>query len=105
MIYTLSRAAVRCIEEIVRYTDTNFGTEQTQIYVAGLFNSFERLSKNPRIGRPYDSTRRRHIYENHQIYYRITKTGILIVDIRNARQVPPEPLGRIPIILVRSRLR
>ena len=90
MIYDLSRKARSQIEEIIRYTDEYFGTEQTVEYVRGLYHSFDILSDNPRMGRQYDERRRRYIYRSHQVYYRILKDRILIVDIRNSRQSPPE---------------
>ena len=90
MIYELSRKALSRIEEIIRYTDENFGESQTREYIVDLYRSFEILSENPRMGRQYDEHRRRHIYRSHQIYYRILKDKILIVDIRSSRQSPPE---------------
>ena len=90
MITVLSRKALSQIEEIIRYTDENFGQKQTEEYVGGLFHSFDILSDNPHMGRRYDECRRRYIYRSHQVYYRILRNKIFIVDIRNARQSPPE---------------
>ena len=41
MIYELSRKALSRIEEITRYTDENFGEDQTREYIGGLYRSFE----------------------------------------------------------------
>lgn len=90
MIYELSRKARRQIEEIIRYTDENFGEAQTKEYVEGLYYSFELLTDNPEMGRQYDERRRRYIYRSHQVYYRVSRGRILIVDIRNSRQSPPQ---------------
>lgn len=90
MIYELSRKALRQIEEIILYTDANFGEDQTHEYVSGLYHSFDILSDNPRMGRQFDERRRRYIYRSHQVYYRLFKHRILIVDIRNSRQNPPQ---------------
>lgn len=90
MIYELSRKAQRQIEDIIRYTDENFGEDQTREYVSGLYYSFDILSDNPNMGRKHDERRRRYIYRSHQIYYRLFKSKILIVDIRNSRQNPPQ---------------
>jgi toxin ParE1/3/4 len=90
MIYELSRKAQRQIEDIIRYTDANFGEDQTREYVGGLYYSFDILSDNPQMGVRYDERRRRYIYRSHQVYYRLFKSKILIVDIRNSRQNPPQ---------------
>ena len=90
MIYELSQRAQQQIEEIIRYTDTNFGEDQTREYVSGLYYSFDILTDNPQMGAQYDEHRRRYIYRSHQIYYRLFKDRVLIVDIRNSRQNPPQ---------------
>ncbi len=88
MIYEVSRKASRRIEEIIRYTDHNFGLNQTEEYISGLYYSFDLLTDNPRMGRPYDERRRRYVYRSHHVYYRVLKDTILIVDIRHTRQSP-----------------
>ena len=90
MIYELSRRAQRQIEDIIRYTDAKFGEDQTAEYVTGLYHSFDILSDNPEMGRQYDERRRRYIYRSHQVYYRLFKIRILIVDIRSSRQSLPQ---------------
>lgn len=90
MIYELSRKALGQIEDIIRYTDANFGQDQTREYVSGLYYSFDILSDNPKMGRPFDERRRRYIYRSHQVYYRVLRNRILIVDIRSSRQSPPQ---------------
>lgn len=86
MIYELSRKASHQIEEIIRYTDQNFGADQTEEYISGLYYSFDLLTDNPRMGRAYDARRRRYVYRSHHVYYRVLKDAILIVDIRHTRQ-------------------
>lgn len=89
MICELSRKAQRQIEDIIRYTDAYFGEDHTREYMSGLYYSFDILSDNPKMGTQYDERRRRYIYRSHQVYYRLFKSKILIVDIRNSRQSPP----------------
>ena len=89
MIYELSRKVQSRIEKIILYTDKNFGAGQTRDYIGGLYDSFDILTDNPYMGRQYDDRRRRYIYRSHQVYYRILKDKILIVDIRSNRQSPP----------------
>ena len=88
MIYELSRKALRQIEEVIRYTDEHFGEEQTREYLAGLYYSFDLLSDNPGMDRPFDEYSRRHIYRSHIVYYRILDDRIQVIDIRSARQSP-----------------
>lgn len=90
MIHEPSRKALRQIEDIIRCTDANFGEDQTAECVTGLYHSFDILCDNPAMGRRYDERRRRYIYRSHQVYYRLFKTRILIVDIRSSRQSPPQ---------------
>lgn len=89
MSYELSRKAQRQIEDNIRYTDANFGEEQTSEYVIGLYYSFDTLRDNPHMGAKFDDLRRLYIYRSHQVYYRLFKNKIMIVDIRNSRQSPP----------------
>ena len=88
MICESSRRARQQIEEIVRYTDSTFGQEQTQDYITGLYYSFRISRDNPKMGMRYDDRRRRYIYRSHQVYYRLFKARIVIVDIRSSRQSP-----------------
>lgn len=50
MRYELSRQASAEIDNIIRYTDENFGHGQTAEYVGGLYTSFEILADNPLMG-------------------------------------------------------
>lgn len=91
MSYELSRQASATIDDIIRYTDKNFGPEQTAEYVGGLYNSFELCADNPRMGRTWHNERRVYIYRSHYVFYRITDERIFITDILNTRQqIPPE---------------
>lgn len=51
MLYELSRQASAKIDEIILYTDVNFGYAQTEDYIGGLMASFDILCENPRLGR------------------------------------------------------
>ena len=85
MNHDLSRKALRQIEEIIRYTDTNFGGHQAREYLSGLYHSFDIRGDNPQMGRRFDQRRRRYVYRSHHVYNRPLGDRILIVDIRNAR--------------------
>jgi toxin ParE1/3/4 len=88
MIYALSRRAKADIEAIIRYTDRHFGEEQTAEYIDGLFYSFELLTENPRMGREWDSDKRRYIYRNHYVYYRIEPVRVFVTHIRHTSLCP-----------------
>lgn len=92
MGYRISRQASAVIDEIVRYTDRNFGDLQTADYLDGLFHSFSLIADNPRLGRSRgDDAKRFYVYRQHYVFYRLLSDHVLISDIRNARQeLPPE---------------
>lgn len=90
MRYDLSRRASAQIDEIIRYTDLNFGHRQTDEYINGLYYSLDLLTDNPRMGREWATGKRRYIYRQHIIYYRILDDRIFVTEIMNARQQQPE---------------
>lgn len=91
MHYEISRKASAVIDDIIRYTDKNFGPDQTATYVGGLYNSFDILADNPRLGRRFTSDKKRlYIYRSHYVLYRIMDSHVLITDIRNTRQQIPD---------------
>ncbi|MEL6362388.1 MAG: type II toxin-antitoxin system RelE/ParE family toxin [Pseudomonadota bacterium] len=53
MTYKLSQRAIAAINEIIYYTDDNFGEAQTADYLDGLYTSFE-ASNRPIIAHPLD---------------------------------------------------
>ena len=84
MDYALTRQAKADIKEIIRYTDQNFGTAQTEEYLDGLYYSFDLLTDNPKLGREWSNGKRRYIYRMHVVYYRQTAGGPLITQIRHS---------------------
>ena len=94
MRYELSRQASAEIDNIIRYTDENFGPDQTAQYVGGLYNSFELLADNPRLGKVWAGDLKRcYIYRAHYVFYRLLEdeNRLLITDIRSTRQqIPPK---------------
>lgn len=77
------RAAERDIEDIISYTDENFGQGKTDEYLSGLYYSFELLSDNPKMGRVFDAARRYYIYRSHYVFYRIDGELLKILRIRH----------------------
>lgn len=93
MHYELSRRASAQIDNIIRYTDENFGQAQTAEYVGGLYTSFEILADNPRLGTSWDGDlKRRYVFRAHYVFYRILEyeNRLLITDIRSTRMRIPE---------------
>lgn len=84
MKYKLSRLARTNIKDIARYTDRHFGTAQTQEYLDGLYYSFELLADNLKLGREWSEGKRRYIYRMHVVYYRLTRSGPMITEIRHS---------------------
>jgi toxin ParE1/3/4 len=87
--YRLTRQAKSDIKAIIRYTDENFGADQTEAYLAGLYDSFELLTANPKMGHEWSANRRRYIYRMHAVYYRITASDILVTQIRHTAMSQP----------------
>jgi len=88
--YELSRRASADIDAIILYTDQNFGSDQTEEYLSGLYYSFDLLCDNPKLGRVWSPGKRCYVYRSHYVFYRIMKDHLLITMIRNTRQeLPP----------------
>lgn len=63
-----------------------------------LHQCFSILADNPRLGRDVSHLKadyRRHQYEQHAVYYQITKTGVLITRILGPGQDPAKNVARI----------
>ncbi len=89
--YALTQNAERDLARIANYTIENFGIEQARRYRDDLFLAFKTLADNPRMGRDFSRVKegvRRHDHKKHSIYYTLTDTGILILQILHERQDP-----------------
>lgn len=84
MEYKISRQERTNIIDIGQYTDRHFDAEQTQEYLSGLYYSFELLAENPKLGREWSEGKRRYVYRTHIVFYRLTRSGPLITDIRHS---------------------
>lgn len=96
--YRLSNTADKKIASIYEYSVLNFGETQADEYFLGLHDLFELLATNPLLGREepdLGADIRRFLYQAHLVFYRPFSEGVLILDIRGARQRPetrPGPL-------------
>jgi toxin ParE1/3/4 len=89
--YRLSASAKRDITSILFYTQDEWGPEQAERYYDSLLKAFRSLSASPRIGMVSDSIARglrRFPVEQHVVFYKIEKTGILIVRLLHKRMLP-----------------
>ncbi len=89
--YQLTKMAQRELDGIYEYSILNFGLKKARSYVKGLHACFATLGNNPRMGRDYSHVKeeyRRHEYERHSVYYKRTKTGVLITRILGPGQDP-----------------
>ena len=89
--YQLTNSAENAIDKIYEYSILTFGLEQARAYVQGLHQCCSTLADNPRLGRDVSEMKtgyRRHQYERHSMYYKMTKTGILVTRILGPGQDP-----------------
>lgn len=89
--YRLSKLADKDIGNIASYTIQRFGIRQARIYRDGLFKAFEMISEFPLIGSDQSQIKeniRRHVHEQHSIYYRADADGIFILRILGAGEDP-----------------
>jgi len=82
--YVLSQEAVTDINDIFEFGEHKFGNAQAIKYLIGLEQHFEKLSKNPDIGRTRDEIKVGLFslsYISHIIFYRKLKDKVRIVRV------------------------
>lgn len=92
----LLRRAEADLLAIARFTLSRFGVEQSRRYRDGLLASIDALAQHPLMGTDLGHIRRnlrRHIWQEHSIYYRATGHGVVIQRILGPGQ---DPLRHIP---------
>ena len=93
--YRLSRMARLDLIEIADYTVDRWGPSQAERYLDGLDDCFNRLVKNPQMGRACDQIRQgyRRIEEGkHVVIYRADNDGIFICRILHNSMLPERQL-------------
>ena len=81
---SVSRAALKDIRAIGRYTQRQWGADQRRVYLSGLDRKFALLADNPEISperSEYDPPVRIHRHERHLIVYLPQADGILVVRV------------------------
>jgi toxin ParE1/3/4 len=82
--FRLTQLAVTDLRSIGRYTQTTWGREQRDRYLAKLDQSFHLLAQEPQLGRACDDIRsgyRKYHVGRHLIFYRMAPDGIEIIRV------------------------
>jgi toxin ParE1/3/4 len=93
--YRLTPAAELDLENIWRYTQQKWSTEQADRYTMILAGHFSELARSPKTAPSCDHIRlgyRRRSVERHMVYFKITDYGIAIVRILHSRMDAPRHL-------------
>lgn len=83
-MYELTEAAAGDIEAIFEDSVERFGFARTEAYVGSLQRCLTLLGTNPEMGVAADDIRhgyRRFPHESHVIFYKATRTGIIVVRV------------------------
>ncbi len=82
--YALRELARADLEAIWIYTVEQWGGEQAERYLQGLFDCFEELAANPRLGRERDDVKagyRSFPQGRHVVFYLIALAGIEVIGV------------------------
>ena len=93
--YQLTNKADTELDKIYEYSILNFGVQQADKYFDTMQQVFHHLADNPLLGRSCDHLKegyRRHEHKHHIIFYKPTKTGVLILHILGASQASAKHL-------------
>lgn len=85
----LTQAAEQDIRSLAEIGIEMFGVDQAQAYHNALFNTFDLLADNPRMGRERTELTppiRVHPFRSHVVLYQIEDEDILIVRVRHAHE-------------------
>jgi toxin ParE1/3/4 len=88
---SFSQDADADLEEIAEYTWNTWGQKQLAKYLRELDNCFERIRRNPLIGKSYESIRpnvRRIEVGRHAVFYIVESNSILIVRVLHQQMLP-----------------
>jgi toxin ParE1/3/4 len=82
--YALRELALADLEAIWAYTAEQWGIEQAERYLQGLFGCLEELAANPRLGRERDDVKagyRSFPQGRHVVFFVIASEGIEVIGI------------------------
>jgi len=87
--YRLSSEADEDLSEIYDYTESEFGTNQAVQYLSDFEDIFNKLIRNPEIGRARPEIKvglRSIVKESHVVFYRMMSDYIKIVRVLHSRK-------------------
>ena len=82
--YQLTNAADEDLAELYSYSFIEFGERRADAYFESLEDCLQLLAGNPQLGVSVTRLRRKYlrfVHERHTIYYKKSRSGILIVRI------------------------
>ena len=82
--YRLTKKADSDITQLYEYGILNFGLNQAQSYLLGLYDDLDHLVQNPLLGHSAHELSlglRRFEYQSHVIFYEPEEDGVLVVRI------------------------
>ena len=96
-VYILSPEARKNLISVRAYTKKKWGIQQAKNYIKALEQCFDKIAKNPRLGRerPEIKPGYRSIAEGkHVIFYRVSDAGVEILGIPHGSMDLEHRLGR-----------
>ena len=97
--YSLREFALADLEAIWVYTVEQWGIEQAERYLQGLFGCFEELAANPRLGRERNDVKagyRSFPQGRHVVFYLIVPKGVEVIGIVHQSVDVDAHLGELP---------
>ena len=97
--YSLREFALADLEAIWVYTVEQWGIEQAERYLPGLFGCFDELAANPRLGRERDDVKagyRSFPQGRHVVFYLIVPEGVEVIGIVHQSADVDTHLGELP---------
>mgnify|MGYP005689963015 FL=1 len=89
--YQLTLKAENDIDNIAEYSVLNFGLAVARRYLAGLHETFEKITDHPDWGNDYNHILPgllRYEYRSHAVYFMIEPDAVHIIRVLGGRQAP-----------------
>ncbi|OIP99381.1 MAG: hypothetical protein AUK35_07490 [Zetaproteobacteria bacterium CG2_30_46_52] len=97
-ILRLSKPSEQDLHNIAAYTSRNWGNTQKKIYINKIMNDLEILCQMPSLGYARDelsSGLRAYMIEQHIVYYRESKTQIIVIRILHEKMDSEQHLSQL----------
>jgi len=85
----VTRRTFRDMEAIHGYSVAQWGAQQADAYIQGLYDAFDRIASDPRCGSPHQERSYPFLMlpvARHFVIYEIVRTGIVILTIQHGRR-------------------